>query len=153
MTYLSSQAPASMGITTVIPSGGSLLVGTAMNKYWASLFYYANPNTIGSGVPHRADQGLALGQEALLVDAGLCSARRRPCLHWPRARLQQPLLGCLNRQQLHLPSVLHVHVGPSLAPVRHAVVGIDWLRPRLLSGYSGYTGDVPGVARTRPGLL
>lgn len=50
-TYLSSQVPPSFNAAIVTMTAGNLAVGNAMNGYWASLFYNANPNAAGTGLP------------------------------------------------------------------------------------------------------
>jgi carboxylesterase type B len=88
-TYLSSQTPPSMGVGTVVPTGGSTLVGNAMNAYWSSMWYYGTPNTVGSGLPTWSPMSQSDKQTMTFQDSYPAGALMNPCVRWAMCRTEQ----------------------------------------------------------------
>jgi hypothetical protein len=87
-TFLSSQTPPSMQAGTVVPSGGSTLVGNAMNAYWASMWYYGTPNTVGSGLPTWTPVSASDKQTMTFQEYYPTGALMNPCVRWLTCRTE-----------------------------------------------------------------
>lgn len=88
VSYLSISAPASSGMGTMTVDAGATAVGAAMNGYWAALFHTANPNTVGSGLPHWNAMSVTDKQTIVFQGAFPQGALMNPCVRLTGCRTE-----------------------------------------------------------------
>jgi len=88
VSYLSLTAPASSGFGTIAVTAADNTVGAAMNGYWAAMFHTANPNTVGSGLPHWSPMSVTDKQTMVFQGLFPQGALMNPCVRLTGCRTE-----------------------------------------------------------------